>query len=200
MKKIITILLVMLMALTVLPVSAFAAEPDVCVDTTDNNLSVYENEEYVVSYDDTACEIISNGYSGDVTTMDIDYIILNSTNVISRGTSVSGSYTSSKYDAGLAGYKYRISFDWTAKVNSEGDYIFDKISNPKITTYENWFLLGFTWSYYNYSITRNVYYKSNGGKSLTFETNYSFVVYDDYGFDYNFSQENVKVVTLDSIR
>lgn len=132
--------------------------------------------------------------------IDIEYIIFNSDSVVARGTSLSGKYESGKYDAGCAGYKYKISFSWTAKVNSEGEYVFDTITNPVITTYENWVVLAFVWGYANYNITNNVYYKSNGGKSLTFETTYHFVTIDNEAKRDEYDKVNKKIIALDSIR
>ena len=186
-----------------------AAEPseESIVATVSNDLSYSSDYEAsleeandIIAGVSSALEIlpVENNFLG--LTMDIDYIIVNSENVVTRGTSVSGSYKSSKYDAGCAGYKYRITFDWTATINSDGDYVFDKITNPLITTYENWFVLGMAWSYYNYDITRNIYYKSDGGKSLTFETTYDFTLYDDYAIDWGFEKKNTKTIVLDSIR
>ena len=209
MKKIFTFILASVMMTSMITVSAFAAE-----NSDDKNLEnpAYSLETSVTEYPDRETDYILSGISTSMqafsdndidfgTPADIEYIIANSSDIVTYANSTSGSFKSDKYDAGLPGYKYRISFDWTAKVNSSGQYIFDKITNPKVTTYENWFLLGFTWDYYNYTITKNVYYLSDSGRSITFNVNYDFTVMSSTsGIATSISENNVNVFKLDSIR
>lgn len=138
----------------------------------------------------------------EIITLDIDELLSHSTNVTYSGSSYSGSYTSAKYDAGLLGYKYTISFDWVASVNSSGDYIFkdNTLLNAKITTHTNHLILAFTWSYYTYSLDRNVCIIASDGKSVTFETNYRFTVNEkETAISHTFVQENAKTIYLNNL-
>ena len=213
MKKIMSLLLFALFLVSSLSVSTFAAERPNDLSLTEliaeNELDVQTEEcveEYTVEYADEyvvssvapamqiACAIDSNALYA----LSVDNVIENSTGVVTCGTSLSGSYKSAKYDAGLSGFKYRISFDWEATVNAAGDYIFSTITNAAITTYRG-LLTGFLYTMCYYDITNNVYYISSDRKSVTFETAYEFHVYDDYGYDYEVPAEHIRTIYLDDL-
>lgn len=82
----------------------------------------------------------------EIETIGVEEIIINSTEVTSSGTTLSGSYASAEYSTGIAGYMYKISFDWVAEVKS-GNYVFqnNKVQNAKfefirydITIFNDW--------------------------------------------------------------
>ena len=57
-----------------------------------------------------------------------------------------------------------------------------------------------TWSYYNYSFTKNTYGVATNGRPVTFETDYKFTVYEkDTAFDHTFTQENTKTIYIDDL-
>ena len=111
----------------------------------------------------------------------VESIMEHSTITARNSSTTEGSYKSKEYDAGLSGYTFQISFDWKASVNSSGDYIFSTISNANITTYRNSFVIGMTWAYSHYELTKNTYIISSDKKSVTFNTTYDFefVMKDD---------------------
>ena len=193
MKKVLSVLLSAVMLLS-MSVTAFAAEAP--------NTEEFANE-YVIDGIAPVTQIDGSIYDDVLRlTIDIDDLIAHSTNVTRSGSSYSGSYESDKYDAGLPGYKYQISFDWKADVNSAGNYIFkdNSIQNPIITTHTNNFILATAWSYYNYSFTKNTYGVATNGRSVTFETDYKFTVYEkDTAFDHTFTQENTKTIYIDDL-
>lgn len=193
MKKKSSIMLSFVMLLS-MSVTAFAAEAPKAEE--------FANK-YVVDGIAPVTQIDGSIYDNVLSlTIDIDDLIARSTNVTRSGSSYSGSYESDKYDAGLPGYKYQISFDWKADVNSAGNYVFkdNSIQNPLITTHTNHFILAMTWSYYNYSFTKNTYGVATNGRSVTFETDYKFTVYEkDTAFDHTFTQENTKTIYIDDL-
>lgn len=135
-------------------------------------------------------------------TLDIDELLAHSTNVTRSSSSYSGSYTSAKYETGLPGYKYQISFDWVADVNSSGDYVFrnNAIQNPLISTYKDKLLLAITWSYSTYSFAKNTYGVASNGKSVTFETDYKFTVYEkETAISHTLVQENTKTIYINDL-
>lgn len=135
-------------------------------------------------------------------TLDIDELLAHSTNVMRSSNSYSGSYTSAKYETGLPGYKYQISFDWVADVNASGDYVFrnNAIQNPLISTYKDKVLLAITWSYSTYSFAKNTYGVASNGKSVTFETDYEFTVYEkETAISHTFVQENTKIIYINDL-
>lgn len=198
MKKVLSVLLSAVMLFS-MNVTAFAAEAP---NTNVPNTEEYANE-YVIDGITPVTQIDGSIYDNvSSLTIDIDDLISHSTNVTSSGSSYSGSYVSDKYDAGLPGYKYQISFDWKADVNSSGNYVFkdNSIQNPMIKTYANHFILTMTWGYYNYSLTKNTYGVATNGRSVTFETDYKFTVYErDTAFDHTFTQENTKTIYIEDL-
>lgn len=198
MKKVLSILLSTIVMFS-MSVTAFAAEiPNSIVSNADE----FANE-YVIDRVTPVTKIDGSIYDNvSILTINIDDLIAHSTNVTRSGSSYSGSYESDKYDAGLPGYTYQISFDWKADVNSAGNYIFkdNSIQNPIITTHTNHFILAMTWGYYSYSFAKNTYGVATNGRSVTFETDYKFTVYEkDTAFDHTFTQENTKTIYIDEL-
>ncbi len=171
----------------------------------DNYECVFEEEykdEYILCEKIAIEEIVApeNTSENDLANqMDADYIIINSQNIVTRGTSVSGSYSSGKYDAGLLGYKYSISFDWTASIDDNGDYIFETVENTHLEVYVNYFVLSLSWSNYHYTVTKNTYHFSNDRKSVIFNIDFLFTVCDRNGTTMNIAGENEKTIILDTI-
>lgn len=66
-------------------------------------------------------------------------------------------------------WTHTVEFDWTAKLNSDGDYIFDTISNANSSVAPGSHLL-----YFNVGSTetRDVYWFSSDRKSVTFSSTY----------------------------
>ena len=131
----------------------------------------------------------------------VDDIMEHST-VTTYGASMEGSYESEKYDAGLPGYTFQIIFDWKAAVNSSGDYIFDKITNAKVTTYKNDIICAMTWGYSSYKVTKNTYSISSNKKSITFNTTYDFeyIMKDDpLAHIYNSTESHTYTIQLNDI-
>lgn len=143
-------------------VTIFAAEPSTSVHEDTEVIAGINYSTEITSLPDTN----SNPFS-------IDEIINNSTITV-RGSSMEGTYESNKYNTGLTGYNFQISFDWKAGVNSSGDYFFSSISNAKITTYRDAFVCGMTWGYSHYEVTKNTYTISSNKKQVTFNTTYAF--------------------------
>lgn len=118
-KKFCSLLTVMLLMLfSVIPASAAEL-------STDEKAEVLVGTEYAIE--------IPSSMADNTVAISVDDIMEHST-VTTYGASMEGSYESEKYDAGLPGYTFQIIFDWKAAVNSSGDYIFDKITNAKVTT------------------------------------------------------------------
>lgn len=193
MKKIFC-LIVSLAMLLAMSTTAFAAS---CEKNT------IDDDGYTVAGVTPATEIDGSIYDNVAAlTFDMDELLANSTNVTYSGSSYSGSYTSDKYEAGLPGYTYEISFDWVADVNSSGDYVFkdNAIQNALITTYTNHIILAITWGYYNYTFDKNTYGVASNGKSVTFETDYEFTVYEKgTAISHTFSQENTKTIYINDL-
>ena len=134
MKKICSLILSLLMVFSAFTTVAMAKE------TTIGNARPKAEllEEYKVAETFPATRDNDDAYDNvSSETIDIDNLIAHSINVKRSGSSYSGSYISDEYDAGLPGYTYQIKFDWKAKVNSVGDYIFENndIQNARITTH-----------------------------------------------------------------
>ena len=72
--------------------------------------------------------------------VDINYLIQNSTNVITRGTSMEGSYSSLPYEVMVGAYEIRFMYDWVAGVDANGDYFFAEVNNPRAVGYEDKFV------------------------------------------------------------
>ncbi|MCR5293569.1 MAG: hypothetical protein K6E30_00125 [Lachnospiraceae bacterium] len=193
MKKLLCLIISISMLLT-MSTTAFAASD--LSPTTDA-------DGYTVAGVAPVAKVDGSIYDNAITvSFDIDELLTHSTNVTRSGSSYSGSYTSAKYETGLPGYKYEISFDWVADVNSSGDYIFknNAIQNPLITTYTNHVLLALTWSYYTYSFDKNTYGVATNGKSVTFETDYEFTVYEkETAISHNFVEENTKTIYINDL-
>lgn len=200
MKKLFLMLFSFLLAFSMLATTAMAAEAP-SVSTAYENIPI---DVYVVDSVVPVSGIVENTYDNTVkAAISVDDLVSHSTNVVLRGSSYSGSYKSAKYSAGMPGYEYQISFDWIAEVNSSGDYIFKgrSIQNPMITTYTNHFLLATAWSYYNYSFAKNVWWVSSDGRTVSFQTDYSFTLYskDVPMVDYSFTQENRRDISIDDL-
>lgn len=190
-KRISSIALMLCMVLT-MSVTAFAAEMN------NSNVSLNDtNEKYTVEVATATREYDKAGNSDVV---DIDYIIANSTNVVTRGNEKRGNYTSAKYEAGLTGYTYDISFSWVARVDEEANYFFDEIIDPQVTTYINYVVLSLTWKYYNYKLINNICDVSENGDYVEFNTDYEFTVINHNAFlPTTFTVNNTKIIELENI-
>lgn len=193
MKKLISIVLTLLVVMSLFSTNAFAAED---TGSADSDGYVVVGVEDVVFSDNLSDE---NNINLPIT---FEELIEASSNVTYSNSSYTGSYKSDKYDAGLVGFKYQISFDWEATTNS-GDYIFKSISNAKITTYTNYLLLSLSWGddTVTYSLTKNTFEYSSNKRSVTFYTNYKFTVYDsdDPPSSYDYYKSNQKTINLDNL-
>lgn len=166
-------------------------------NTYSSNLDSDEN--YYFSGSEFSSEVVNVLPHGN-NPISVEDVISNSTNIQRNGATDSGDFTSKKFSAGILGYKYTISFSWVAKVVN-GDYVFDYISNAKITTYTNYLILAVTWELYSYRITKNTYYFTGDRKSVIFETNYAFDVRDKTTHnDMTLYQNNKQTFSLQSIR
>ena len=186
-KKFCSLLTVMLLMLfSVIPASAAEL-------STDEKAEVLVGTEYAIE--------IPSSMADNTVAISVDDIMEHST-VTTYGASMEGSYESEKYDAGLPGYTFQIIFDWKAAVNSSGDYIFDKITNAKVTTYKNDIICAMTWGYSSYKVTKNTYSISSNKKSITFNTTYDFeyIMKDDpLAYIYNSTESHTYTIQLNDI-
>lgn len=186
-KKFCSLLTVMLLMLfSVIPASAAEL-------STDEKAEVLVGTEYAIE--------IPSSMADNTVAISVDDIMEHST-VTTYGASMEGSYESEKYDAGLPGYTFQIIFDWKAAVNSSGDYIFDKITNAKVTTYKNDIICAMTWGYSSYKVTKNTYSISSNKKSITFNTTYDFeyIMKDDpLAHIYNSTESHTYTIQLNDI-
>lgn len=194
MKRLISLVTALSMAFMLLPVFA----PDVLatgVGTSEN----IEDDGYVVAGVTQGVE----AKSGSPYEISIGEVIENSENVVYSGTTVVGTFTSEKYDAGLLGYKYSISFDWKASLNASGDYYFalDGIDNVELITHTNYLILGLAWQSYTYSVTKFTYALSNARSVITFQISYKFTVYPkDALFGQVFTANHEQSYTMSEVK
>lgn len=162
-----------------------------------NELDIDKN--YHVTSSDKGTEVSLSHNQNINNSLEIDYIISHSTNIQKSSNSYSGSFKSDKYNAGISGYKYQISFDWVAKI-SNGNYVFDKITNYTLTTYTNYLLLALAWEAYSYRVIKNTYSFSSDRAYVTCFANYVFDLRDKtLHSDYNIKEENTKIFYLDDL-
>lgn len=162
-----------------------------------NELDIDKN--YHVTSSDKGTEVSLSHNQNINNSLEIDYIFSHSTNIQKSSNSYSGSFKSDKYNAGISGYKYQISFDWVAKI-SNGNYVFDKITNYTLTTYTNYLLLALAWEAYSYRVIKNTYSFSSDRAYVTCFANYVFDLRDKtLHSDYNIKEENTKSFYLDDL-
>lgn len=200
MKKVFSVSLIIMLMFSMIGTTAMAAE-NIEHDYNSVKISTENIDEYIVA---GICPTSKEEHTLDAEalTIDIEYLFEHSTNVTRSGSEYSGSFSSPKYSAGLAGYEYNINFEWEAAVDSDSNYYFKDfdIIDPHITTYYNYLILGLTWSYYSYDIIKNSYDVSNDGYSVTFFTNYRFTVIPKDGFiTQTFTQNNTQTITLEEL-
>lgn len=175
-NKLISVVLVFLILSSY--TTAFAFDKKV---STYDNISYLDTDEnyYVSSINEGHEEINSTSKILFDNSLNLETIISKSVNIQKiSSNSYSGKFTSDKYNAGILGYKFQIKFDWVAKVNSSGDYIFDKITNYKLVTYTNYIVLALTWDSYSYKVSSNTYSLSSNRKTITCVANYIFDLYE----------------------
>lgn len=190
MKRLFSSSISMLLMLSILMTSATAA------NIKPSNTDTLKNEYILVGVDDIELEP-NNQFDYSIP---LEELIENSVNIRATENSYTGTYKSDKLDAGLTGYKYQISFDWVATLNS-GDYVFKSISNKKIKTYANYLILALTWSTHDYEITKSTYSYSASKKTVTFYTNYTFIVgeYSNANNKFTIYSTNEKPIKLQSL-
>lgn len=178
--------------------TAFAQNLNTNTQEYISNIDIDENY-FQTSCDEGYEENLHTVVGSEDSSISIDEIISKSTNIQRSSNSCSGSFKSDKYNAGILGYKYQIKFDWVAKV-SNGDYVFDKITNYTLTTYTNYLLLALTWESYTYKVTKNTYSFSGDRLSVNCFANYIFDVRDKTTHnDTMIIQDNKKVFYLDDL-
>ena len=199
MKKILSLLLISMIILSMYSTVAMATDNSSQIS---NTTDTYDDYYKIVGVDDSIFECIDENIISDQITLTFDELIKSSTNITRSNNSQSGTYKSAKLNAGLTGYKYQISFDWEAEVDSSNNYVFKKITNAKITTYENAILLSIAWpgDSWSYVLTKNTYTISNDKRFVTFYTNYKFTLYDSSeGSTYNYTSNNTKPIDIEDL-
>ena len=200
MKKILSLFLTSMIILSMYSTVAMADDnSSQILSTTD----IYDDDYYkIVGVEASILECIDENIISDKITLTFDELMKSSTNITRSNNSLSGTYESAKLNAGLTGYKYQISFDWEAEVDNSNNYTFKKITNAKITTYENIILLSIAWpgDSWSYVLTKNTYAISNDKRLVTFYTNYKFTLYDSSeGSTYNYTSNNTKPIDIEDL-
>lgn len=75
-------------------------------------------------------------------------------NNTAAGDVYSGTYTTNKIKTEFPGFKIRLIFSWTGKLNEDGDPVFSSIKIVKAEYYANYALLALTWDYWSFEFTK----------------------------------------------
>lgn len=110
-----------------------------------------------------------------ITGLTVNQVLKNSVITHSSNGGLEGYYKST-HDA-APGFQYTIEFDWVAKTNASGDYIFNNISNAnskmETTSFAELYLIN-----PSFKEIKDQYYFSSNRKYVTFDVEYSMT----YGF------------------
>lgn len=192
MKNLLGFLFSVLIGINIFTMQAFAAN-------TNDEESLLIDREVIVNSESVVEE--NTCFSNELAGVEIDELLLNSTNVTRSGSTIVGSYRSNEFDAGFPGFTYDISFDWEFEV-VDGEYVFkdNNISNAYVTTYIDWYQVEMAFQNYSYTLVKNTYSVASDGKSVTFYTNYEFELQDIYSLSmHTFSQDNTQTITISDL-